>query len=1124
MHCTECGFESPEGARFCAGCGLELPLVCDQCQTPLISGAKFCHICGLARHSNHKTRTEANPEIQPELKSAQTASAVPERRQLTVMFCDLVGSTALSELMDPEETRDLITAYQACCVEVVERYSGYVSRLMGDGILVLFGYPHAHEDDPVRALHAGLNIIEAIKTLDHEFYPQIQSHLQVRIGVATGLVVAGDLIGKGAAEEEAIYGDTPNLAARIQNRAAPGSMLVSENTHELTKRYFNFDSIGAEQLKGIAEPVKLFRVKSVLDSESIEIFDDTHEKTRLVGREAEIALLLNCWERARDAHDQLILLSAEAGIGKSSLVDAFKHELGSTEATRIFYYCSPYNKNSAYFPIIERLKRAAGIKKQTGAKEKIAKIERFLELPGLDQARALPAIAALLSIPYQQDSEFAHMSPIEQKRETLSMLIGIIEAMSEGKALYMIIEDIHWIDPSTLEFIHQLVEAMQDRAFLLLLTSRPELDLAQMRLTQAMILQLNRLSRKQSIELIHQITDSRPLPDEALERVLAKTDGVPLFIEEFTRSLLESGQLRETEIGFELKGQLTAMAVPTSIQDSMASRLDRQPNSRPVAQQASVIGRRFSFDLLSRLTSQDQDHLHEALENLVNAEVLVRRGMEEEAVYEFRHALLRDAAYQSLLKTERMRIHADLAALLIAEQSEVVETQPEIIAQHLTEGGDYSGALDYWYQAGERAKFQSANVEAIAHFSRGIEIIEQMPEGESRDKRELEFFMALGPALMSTRGFAVAEVEHAYERGLQLANQIGTAEQVYTVTWGAWLFRQQRGQMDIATGLADDLLALSRHSEDSGVQLQANHAAWTTALRIGKFAECCDYAEQGVRLYQTKLHRDMAFSFGGHDAGVCALQHSAVSRWVMGYPEQATGYKNQLLEHIDHINHPFSSALACHFAAMVNVCMGEYEETVKLSKQSIQTCDSYGVAPQYRNSSLVFLGWTQYAAGNTNEGLQAMRDGLDIHRKAPARAHEPFLITMLATACLEQGLVDEASALVDEGLMQIEKTGELTWKAELMRLDAELMLAGCGRQSDGAQRLRETIALAQSQHARSLELRAAMSLARHYASQSKADKGVDVLQPLYLEFTEGHASADLERCAQLLSDLNRADA
>lgn len=1108
MHCTECGFESPQGARFCAGCGLELAQVCGQCQTPLISGAKFCHQCG------------ASGDTKPH----QEPASVPERRQLTVMFCDLVGSTALSELMDPEDTRELIKAYQACCVEVIERYSGYVSRLMGDGILVLFGYPHAHEDDPVRALHAGLNIIESIENLDREYYPQLQSHLQVRIGVATGLVVAGDLIGKGAAEEKAVFGDTPNLAARLQSQAMPGSMLVSEHTRDLTSRHFNFDSMGTERLKGIAEPVELFRVKSVVDSESLEKSDGARHGIRLVGREAEIALLLNCWERAKDEHDQLILLSAEAGIGKSSLVDAFKRELATVAATRIFYYCSPYNSNSAYFPIIERLKRAAGIKKRNSANEKIAKIQRFLELPGLDRTRVLPAIAALLSIPYEQDSDFARMSLVEQKREILLMLIEIIKAMSQGQALYMIIEDIHWIDPSTLEFIHQLVEAMQDQAFLLIMTSRPEIDPAQMRLTQAMMLQLNRLSRKQSIEVIHQITEGKQLPDIALERVLAKTDGVPLFIEEFTRSLLESGQLEETESGFKAKGQLTAMAVPTSIQDSMAARLDRQPNSKPVAQQASVIGRRFSFDLLSRLTSQDRDHLRKALDNLVDVDVLVRRGMEEEAVYEFRHALLRDASYQSLLKTERMRIHADLAALLIAEQAEVVETQPEIIAQHLTEAGDYASALDYWYRAGERAKFQSANVEAIAHFNQGIEIIEQMPEGESRDRRELEFFMALGPALMATRGFAVAEVERAYERGLELANKIGTAEQVYTVTWGAWLFRQQRGQMDVATRLADDLLVLSRHIDDSGVELQANHAAWTTALRLGKFAECCEYAEQGVSLYQTDLHRDMAFVYGGHDAGVCALQHSAISRWVTGYPERATGYKNRLLEHIDHINHPFSSALACHFAAMVNVLMNEYEETAILAKKTVETCDRYGVAPQYRNSSLVFLGWAHYASGNTNEGLHAMRNGLEIHRKAPARAHEAFLILILATACLEQDLIDEAAALVDEGLTQIERTGELTWKVELMRLDAELMLVGCGRQSDGSERLREAMAVAQSQHARSLELRAAMSLAQYYVSQGEANKGLEVLQPLYLGFTEGHASADLTRSAQLLSDLNRAGA
>ncbi len=1117
MKCPECSFEIPEGARFCAGCGIEISRLCSACGTMLLPDARFCHNCGAQRDS-----AQDFPPTSKELPE-KDKSAAAQRRQLTVMFCDLVGSTALSEQLDPEELRELVKAYQDACADVIDRYEGYISRLMGDGILVLFGYPQAHEDDPVRAIHSGLGILQAIENLDSQIHKPGDFNLQVRIGIATGQVVAGDLEGKGAAEENVIYGDTPNLAARLQGHARPGELLVSEATRKLAREYFEYRDLGAESFKGISEPVEVFKVVGTAEASNRDEAEGLHKSSHLVGREAELELLLNCWEKAKLGDNHIVLLTAEAGIGKSRLVHEFKQRTTDESIRRMFMYCSPYHNNSAFYPLINEIRRAASIDKRDSSEQQLAKLQRALDLPDLDLSRSFPLIASMLSLPDSERFPRPQLSPIEQKRQTLDAVVSSVEALCNVQPVLMIIEDVHWIDPSTLEFINQLIERMESRRFLMILTYRLEFQAPWSSLSNVMTLRLNRMNRQQSIDIVMGQTGHKDLPQSVLENILEKSDGVPIFIEEFTKTLLESDQLVEAADSYLLQGELSPLAIPTSLQDSLAARLDRL-EARELAQLAASISRVFSAEMLQQVCRLENLDTCKGLDELVNSEVLIRRGVEPDIYFEFKHALLRDAAYQSLLKSERQRHHKNIATVIEQNFPDVVDLNPEVLAHHLTESGDYSRAIDFWLHAGLKATKQSANVEAIAHFNQGIELIEHLPADKARDKRELELYLALGPALMATRGYAVAEVEHAYERGLELAKKIGTDEQVYTVTWGAWLFRQQRGQMDVATSLAGNLLKLSSHSQDSGAQLQANHAAWTTALRVGNFSECCQYAELGTRLYKTDLHRDMAFVYGGHDTGVCALQHAAISRWCLGYPEKAAQYKNRLLKHIEHIDHPFSSALACHFAAMVNICMGEFEETGKLAKDTLATCDRYGVAPQYRNSGLVFLGWAQYAAGNIDEGLQAMRDGLDRHRKAPARAHEPFLITMLAAACLAQGLVDEAAALVEEGLVQIDNTGEVTWKSELMRLDAELMLVGCRRQSDGAERLREAMAIAQAQEARSLELRTAMSLARHHASQGEADRGFELLQPLYLEFTEGHTSADLASCSQLLADLKGVDA
>jgi class 3 adenylate cyclase len=1112
MKCPECSFEVPEGARFCAGCGIEIGGICRGCRTTLLPDARFCHNCGAKRDSAQESAAKLK-----EL-AARDKTAAAERRQLTVMFCDLVGSTALSEQLDPEELRELVNAYQKACAGVIENYGGYISRLMGDGILVLFGYPQAHEDDPVRAIHAGLGILRDIESLDRELPKLANLNLQVRIGIATGQVVAGDLEGKGAAEENVIYGDTPNLAARLQSHARPGELLISDKTRKLARDYFEYRDLGKESFKGISEPLQVFAVAGIADAKNRDEAEGLHKSSHLVGREAELELLLKCWEKAKHGDSQIVLLTAEAGIGKSRLVHEFKQRTTTESIRRMFMYCSPYHNNSAFYPLTEEIKRAASMEKRDTENQMLARLEQALDLPGVGLSRVFPLLASLLSLPASDRFPMPHLSPIEQKRQTLDAVVSVVGALCEIQPVLMIVEDVHWIDPSTLEFLNQLIERMENRRFLMILTYRLEFQAPWSSLSNVMTLRLNRMNRQQSIEIVMEQTGNKPLPDNVLESILKKSDGVPIYIEEFTRTLLESDQLVEEDDYYALQGELSPLAIPASLQDSLAARLDRLA-AKELAQLAAAISRVFSHDLLQQVCLLEDVETGLALDELVNSEVLIRRGIDPEVYYEFRHALLQDAAYQSLLKSERQRHHKNIATVLDTKFADMVNMHPEVLAHHLTECGDYSRAIDYWLRAGQKATVQSANVEAISHFNKGIELIAELPQNEDRDSRELEFYLVLGPALMATRGFAVSEVEHAYVRGLDLASQVGTGEQLYSVTWGAWLYRQQRGQMDMATDLARDLLELSNDHDDPGIRLQAHHATWTTAYRLGEFSKCCDHAEKGIALYDPEQHMDMAFVYGGHDAGICGLQHAATTRWLLGYPEQAIAYRDRLLSSAEKIDHPFSSVLALNFASFQTTLLGDFDSVAQFARKGLDIGNEYGVAPQYRNACSVMLGWAHYMNGEIEQGMRQMRQGLDAHRNAPARAHEAFLISLLADTCIHQGLHDEAKELIADGFELVEKTGEHTWEAYLKHLDAESSLFTDRDSARTESKYLSSIEFCRERQVRSFELRSATSLAAHWFEQGRRDQAIELLVPIYDSFSEGRDTADLKKSAALIEQM-----
>ena len=672
-----------------------------------------------------------------EARVGRAASAEAERRQLTVMFCDLAGSTALSERLDPEDLREVLRAYQEICAEVTGRYDGYIAKYIGDGLLVYFGYPQAHEDDAQRAVRAGLEIVVSVAGLSERIREPLNIDLAVHLGIHTGLVVAGEMGAGDTREEMAIVGETPNVAARLEGLAEPGSVLISESTHNLIEGLFVCENLGPQSLKGISKPVDVYRVQGETDARSRFEAVASRGLMPMVGREQEMALLLDRWEQAKGGEGQVVLLSGEAGIGKSRIVEMLRDGVGAEDHVRLRYQCSPYHTNSALHPIIDQLERAGGFARDDPIDIRLDKLESLLAQSSTESAEAAPLLAALLSIPTGDRFAPLEMSPELQKERTLAALINQMNGLAERRPVLIIFEDAHWIDPTSQELLDLIVDHAQAIKALVVITYRPVFTAPWGGHPHVTSLTLNRLGRRQSETMVGALTVNKPLPEEVLDQILAKTDGVPLFVEELTKTVLEAGFLKEEEDRYVLTGPLPPLAIPATLHDSLMARLDRLSPIKEVAQTAAAIGREFSHELLSGVSGASDEGLEDALAQLAEAELVFRRGTPPQAIYTFKHALVRDAAYESLLKSKRRELHGRIAQTLEHSFPERAEAEPELLAYHLTEAGLAEPAIVYWRKAGLRAIERSANVEAIAHLTNGLELFLALPDSSQRPQDEL---------------------------------------------------------------------------------------------------------------------------------------------------------------------------------------------------------------------------------------------------------------------------------------------------------------------------------------------------------------------------------------------------
>ena len=806
-----------------------------------------------------------------------------ERRQLTIMCCDLVRSSELAVRLDPEDLRRVIGAYHTCIKEIIARYQGTIARYMGDGVLAYFGYPQAHEDAAEQATRAGLALVEAVAGVQTD----IGTELHVRVGIATGTVVVGDLIGEDAAREEAVVGETPNLAARLQAQAEPDTVLIAGTTRSLLGELFEYRMLGKVPIKGFGDPVPVWQVTgaSAVDSR----FEALHgtNLTPLVGREPEIALLLERWERAKEGEGQVVLLSGEPGIGKSRIVQELRGRLSDELYTRVSHYCSPYHTSSPLYPVIALFERAAGFDRTDTADAKLDKLEALLAPSATDVQEATRLLAAVLAIPADHRYPPLALTPQRQKQRTLELLVEQLAGLAGQRPVLAVYEDAHWIDPSTFELLGLVIQRVQRLPALVLITFRPQFVPPWTSHAHVTRLSLSRLTRRHGSDIALRVTGGRVLPAEVLEQIVSRTDGVPLFIEELTKAVVESGLLQDAGGRLELTGPLPPRAIPTTLYDSLMARLDRFAPVKEVAQIGAVFGREFSYQLLAAVIDIPAAQLDQALGQLVASELVFQRGTPPEAMYSFKHALVQDTAYQSLLRSKRHQLHAKIARMMEERFPEIAEARPELLAHHFTEAGLASQAIVYRQRAGERDLERSAYAEAISQLKQGLELLEALPDRPDRVRQELSLRLALGSALTATRGYADPEVGDAYLQARELCRELGEAPpQLFPALHGLYRFYHVRGQLQAAREPGEQLLKMAVSVQDSGLFVEAHRALGVPLFWLGDVTPALENLEQGARLYRAQKHRSHASMFGT-DPGVVCLSYGALALWHLGHPEQA---------------------------------------------------------------------------------------------------------------------------------------------------------------------------------------------------------------------------------------------
>ena len=1049
------------------------------------------------------------PTATPAPRDAQ-APADAERRQLTVMFCDLVGSTALSARLDPEDLREVIGAYHRAVAEIVAGFDGFVAKYMGDGVLVYFGYPRAHEDDAERAVRAGLGVIDAVARLVVKSLT-----LQARVGIATGLVVVGDLIGAGSAQEQSVVGETPNLAARLQALAEPDAVVIAAGTRRLVGDLFDYRDLGTVEVKGLAGPVPAWQVLRPSSVESRFEALRGSAMTRLVGREEEIDLLLRRWACAKAGDGHVVLISGEAGLGKSRIAAALAECLHAEPHLRLRYFCSPYHQNSALFPFIDQLGRAAGFARDDPPAARLEKLEALLALVAPpDQDVAL--LADLMSLPASERHPLSNLSPRRKKERTLEALLRQLEGLVRRQPVVTVFEDAHWSDPTSRELLDLTVERVRNLPVLLIVTFRPEFQPPWIGQPQVTMLALDRLNRHDRTALVEQVAGGKPLPAEIVAQIVDRTDGVPLFVEELTKSVLESGLLREEADRYVLERALPPFAVPVSLHDSLMARLDRLASVRLVAQIGAAIGREFSYALLRAVSRLPEDELQAALGRLVAAELVFQRGRPPDAVYIFKHALVQDAAHGTLLRSSRQQLHARIAEALEGQFPELMDAQPELFAQHYAEAGLVAKSVACWGKAGHRSVTRSAMAEAAAQLQKGLDQLALLSDTPERQRQELEFRTALGAVSIAVKGYAAPETGDAYARARELWEKLGSPTEFLQIPFGQSRYYAYRGELDLAQRLDEDLLGLSRQRDDAVGLVLGHYSSGRNLMPAGEFVRSRSHLEAALALYDPNSHRSLVHQ-AGVDLQVSSQAILGITLFCLGFPGQALTQSNTAIAGARRLAHPPSLGAAWHMGFVLLSLIGDDAVLGEWAGQLLAFATEQSF-PQWRAVGTMYRGWAKVKNGDAADGISLLRTGSAAYRATGAELWMPRYIALLAEACEIAGHAEEALTLFDDALQTVEQTGERWLAAELNRHKGQL-LRRQGHAKAAEKLYREALRIAEQQEAKLWELRAAVSLARLRRDQDRRAEARDLLAPVYGWFTEGFDTPDLKDAKALLEKL-----
>jgi class 3 adenylate cyclase/predicted ATPase len=1031
-----------------------------------------------------------------------------ERRHLTVMFCDLVGSTALSTQLDPEDLREIVGAYHRCCAEVIAKSGGFVAKYMGDGVLAYFGYPQAHEEDAERAVRAGLALIEAAAKLDSG----AGSVPRVRVGIATGLVVVGEHLGEGVSQEQAVIGETPNLAARLQALAEPDTVIIDDNTHRLLGDLFEYRARGSESIKGFVDEVPVWQVSGVgaLDSR-FEALRTT--ATALVGRDEEIDLLMRRWQQAKGGEGSVVLVSGEPGVGKSRISQTILERLSNDVHTRLRYFCSPHHQNSALYPIISQLERAAGFRRDDSVEQRLNKLQGVLGPANLNEA---PLFAVLLSIPVSEQLAPLSLSPQKQKEKTFKALLAQLERLASQQPVLMVVEDMHWMDPTSRDFFDLIVDRVPMLPVLTIVTFRPEFLCAWVGRPRVTLLSLSRLAPRQRAEMIGRVTGGKALPKEIADQIIDRTDGVPLFIEELTKAVVESGMLTDAGDRYTIMGSLPSLAIPTSLHASLLARLDRLAPAREVAQIGAALGRQFSHELICAVAAMPQQQLDQALSQLEGAELILRRGMPPDAEYTFKHALVQDAAYSTLLRSRRHQLHARIADTLESQFSEVVETQPELLARHCAEAGWIEKAADYRLRSGKRAFARGAMAEAEAELRKGLDLLSSLPDGAARQEQELNLQITLGNALLATKGYAAPEPGEAFEHARHLCEKLNRPQQLSQVLLGQFLFRLLRGELERAELLASEIGQLGRVVTDPSWKYNSLSRYGVVCCWLGKFIDAAAYYEEALALWDRSF-RDRATS--PQDIYVSALIYLSRALFCLGHLDQARLRRDEALAEARRLS-PYNEIFALRHA-----WYGDWAtEGVRSAQSMLRSADQISTIssdqgfPMFLGVGDIMRGWCLSSLGQAREGIPLLLQGLEKYAATGTKLVLPFYLTTLAEVYGRAAQPHEGLNRLGDAAKLIEMTQERWAEAEMHRVRGTLLLS-IDERGGAEESYRQALTVARRQNAKFWELRAALELGRIWIDEGKIVEARGLLGPIYGWFTEGLDTPVLKEAKALLDEL-----